>query len=139
MKKDHPLRLCFFTHLPHLDGAEWTLLELIEQLVRDYGADCSVVVPGEGRLSRRLEAAGARVVNTDYAWWCTADGLSKGDMQKRVGIGLANLHREILPAVGQLNPDVITTQTIVIPYGALAAASLREPHIWNIREYGESC
>ena len=131
------MKLCSFAHLPLLGGAERTLLELVEQLIQDYGVDCTVVVPGQGPLVPRLEMAGARVLRTDYEWWCTAEDLSAGDMRRRVGMSLAKLYREIVPLLEQLDPDLICTETIVIPYGALAAASLRKPHIWNIREYGE--
>ncbi len=133
-----PIRLCFFAHLSDLGGAERTLLELVKQLIDDHGADCTVVAPGSGPLILKLEEAGARVLRTEYWWWCTADDLSPLEMQKRVGLGLARIILEILPQLDGLDPDVLCTETIVIPYGALAAAWLRKPHIWNIREYGEA-
>jgi glycosyltransferase involved in cell wall biosynthesis len=51
--------------------------------------------------------------------------------------GFTRLYDQILPAVATFDPDVICTQTIVIPYGALAASELDTPHIWSLREYGE--
>jgi len=36
-----------------------------------------------------------------------------------------------------LDPDVIWSQTMVIPWGAVAAAILGKPHVWYVTEFGE--
>jgi glycosyltransferase involved in cell wall biosynthesis len=36
-----------------------------------------------------------------------------------------------------INPDVIITNTLVIPWGALTALSLNKPHAWYVREFGQ--
>jgi len=136
--KQAPLTMCFFAHLPHLAGAERTLLELVIQLIEDHGVDCTVVVPGDGPLIPRLEAAGAGVLRADYGWWCDVGLVPEAEARRRMDADVASLHEEIIPTVERLDPDVICTQTIVIPYGALAAEELGKPHIWNLREYGEA-
>ena len=136
--KQAPLKLCFFSHLPDLAGAERSLLELVTQLIEDYGARCTVVVPGDGLLIPLLEAAGAGVLRTEYGWWCDAELVPEAEARRRMDESVARLHEQIIPAVKKLDPDVICTQTIVIPYGALAATELSKPHIWNLREHGEA-
>jgi len=136
--KQAPLRICFFSHLPDLGGAERSLLDLVTQLIEDHGAQCTVVVPGDGPLILRLEAAGAQVIRTEYQWWCAAEEVSEGEARSRLSDSFARLREEILPLLEDLEPDVICTQTIVVPYGAWAAAEFGKPHIWNLREYGEA-
>ncbi len=131
------LAVCFFSHSPHLAGAERTLLELVTQLIEDYEARCGVVVPGDGPLIPRLEAAGAEVIRTEYQWWCSTEPVPAAEARMRIDDSIARVHQQVLPAVVRFDPDVICTQTIVIPYGAIVASELVKPHIWCLREYGE--
>ena len=136
--QEKKVKLCVVSHLPFLGGAERSLLDLARLLVQDHDVDCTVVVPGDGPLIPRLEAAGARVIRTEYQWWCAAEEVSKAEARSRLSESFSRLRKEILPVVKDLDVDVICTQTIVIPYGAWAAAELGKPHIWNLREYGEA-
>lgn len=133
-----PLKMCFFSHLPDLAGAERSLLELVTHLIEDHGVRCTVVVPGEGPLIPLLEAAGAGVLRTEYGWWCDVELVPTAEARRRIDGSVVRLQEQIIPAVKKFDPDVICTQTIVIPYGALAAAELGKPHIWNLREHGEA-
>jgi glycosyltransferase involved in cell wall biosynthesis len=133
-----PLRVCFFSHSSDLAGAERTLLELVTQLIEDHGTLCTVVVPGDGPLISRLERSGACVIRTAYSWWCDIEPVPGDEAGRRMAESVARLRDQILPSVEAFGPDVICTQTIVIPYGAMAATALHKPHIWNLREYGEA-
>ena len=42
-----------------------------------------------------------------------------------------------MPALRELDPDVIWTQTMVIPWGATIAAQMAKPHVWYVTELGE--
>jgi glycosyltransferase involved in cell wall biosynthesis len=42
-----------------------------------------------------------------------------------------------IPTLQEIDPDVVYTQTITIPWGASAAALLDKPHYWSICEFGE--
>jgi glycosyltransferase involved in cell wall biosynthesis len=132
-----PLTVCFFSHLPELAGAERTLLELVTELIQDYGVRCGVVVPGDGPLIPRLQAVGAGILRTRYSWWCDLDRVPETEARRRMDESVARLEAKVIPAVAKLDPDVICTQTIVIPWGALVAAKLGKPHIWNLREQGQ--
>jgi glycosyltransferase involved in cell wall biosynthesis len=132
------LKCAFFSHLPHLSGAERSLLSLTGDLVRDHDVDCTIVVPGQGPLNQHLQAAGVRVIGTDYHWWCASDEVREPETRHRLHESFERVREEVLPVIEELDPDLITTQTIAIPYGAWVAAELEKPHIWNLREYGES-
>ena len=136
--QEKKVKLCVVSHLPFLGGAERSLLDLARLLVQDHDVDCTVVVPGDGPLIPRLEAADARVIRSEYHWWCAPEKVPEAEARRRLGTSIARLREEVLPAVQELDPDVICSQTIVIPYGAWLAAELGKPHIWNLREYGEA-
>jgi glycosyltransferase involved in cell wall biosynthesis len=44
---------------------------------------------------------------------------------------------ELLPALEKVNPDVLLTNTMVIPWGAVSAMLTGKPHVWFVREFGE--
>jgi len=43
----------------------------------------------------------------------------------------------MMPILQQIDPDVVYTQTMVVPWGACAAALLDRPHYWSVCEFGE--
>jgi glycosyltransferase involved in cell wall biosynthesis len=91
----------------------------LEALIRDTGASC-VVAP--------------------YAWWCYLPDESGGGaaaLDNALPGSLVSSVRDLVPLVADIDPDVICTQTIVIPWGAAVAAALGKPHIWSVCEYGE--
>ena len=49
----------------------------------------------------------------------------------------ANAIIQRLPLFRDIDPDLVWTQSIVVPWGAVLAALLRKPHIWSIYEWGE--
>jgi|GEM_PF-1919531 len=134
--KPQSLSVLFFSHSAQLAGAERSLLELVEQLIADHGAVCTVVLPSEGPLKTRLEAAGAATLVIDYQWWCDPDLLPPEEARRRLSNSFKNVLSR-LPELGKVNPDVVFTSTLVIPWGAVAASFLGRPHIWSIREFGE--
>lgn len=131
------LRVCFFSHSAMLDGAERSLHELVRQLVADHRARVTVVLPYEGPLRPRLKEVGAETLVCPYRWWFDPT-VSDGEVIRR---RLAEDRRSVLEfasaRLSKSRPDVIVTNTLVIPWGALAAATLETPHVWYIREFGE--
>jgi FkbM family methyltransferase len=138
VRKEAALNLCLFSHSSQLGGAERTLLELVKQLVADHGAVCSVVLSGPGPLGEALEKAGVACLSADYGWWGVLPPEVPGpDAVWRLKPQLQFLLRDVLPAVSEIDPDFLWTQTLVIPWGAVTAALLGKPHVWSVREYGE--
>jgi FkbM family methyltransferase len=137
VRKEAALSLCFFSHSVHCAGAEQSLAELVGELVSDYGAVCSVVMPGYGPLVGVMEKAGAACLAGKYEWWAAKPpGVIGAERVEDLQPQLAALIQELLPALNEVDPDVIWTQTLVIPWGAAAAALLGKPHVWSVCEYG---
>jgi glycosyltransferase involved in cell wall biosynthesis len=132
------LIICFFSHSAQLSGAERSLLELVAELTADHGAVCTVVLPGPGPLAEALREAGAGIVQSSYSGWCLrATERSSADTDLRLRQEAATLVESVLPQLAALDLDVIVTQTLVVPWGAAAAALLGVPHVWSVCEYGD--
>lgn len=97
------------------------------------GYAASVVLPYEGPLVDRLEAAGAKT------WIMDPVVLRKGMLE---GIsGMARFARGISPAVNRLakliradDIDLVHSNTGVVLGGAMAARKCGVPHVWHFRE-----
>jgi FkbM family methyltransferase len=135
VRKKDSLSVCLFTPSAQLDDRGRDLLELTRQLT-DRNAICIVVLPGGGPLRDELDKSGVSTLVVDYRWWCTP-GMPTDDEMKT---GLANSFENILsalPDLNKINPDVILSNTLLIPWGALVGSLLGKPHIWSIHEVGE--
>lgn len=135
--QESALSLCLFSHSAALAGAERSLAELVGQLVEDHGAVCNVVIPGDGPLRSQIETVGAGVITTGYGWWCGDEPIDQVEAHQALGDDLARLLVQTVPQVDAVGPDLVCTNSLVIPFGAIAASLLRLPHIWNAHEYGQ--
>lgn len=135
IKKNRSLNLCFFSHSSFLAGAEHSLLELVGGITATYGTLCTVVLPNEGPLRLKLEELGVAIIVINYVWWCATTLPSIRDVNASMQSSFENLNKQI-SAINGISPDVILSNTLVIPWGALAALDINCPHVWCILEYG---
>lgn len=136
--KKAALSLAFFSHSSQLGGAERSLLQLVDELVSDHGVLCTIVAPGNGPLVEAVEKSGASCLITKYGWWAMPPyQLLRSDNSRGLLQQAQGLLSDVLPELLQVDPDVVWTQSIVIPWGALAASLLAKPHVWSVCEYGE--
>ena len=91
MKKNKSLSICFFSHSAQLGGSERSLLQLVTELIKDYGAICYVILPREGPLKQKLEETGASVFTLDYSWWCDTVPLPQDDIDRKLDRSLRNV------------------------------------------------
>ena len=95
-----------------------------------------MVVPGQGELGRRLETLGAGVIAADYGWWCASEPLTESEVERRLADDLTRFLAYCLPEIEATGAEVICSNSIVSPYGAIAATVLELPHIWFLHEFG---
>lgn len=139
IKKSRSLNVVFFAHSPLLAGAERSLLELINELIADYGVICTVVVPGAGPFASECKKIGASIVLVDgLVLWCEWQaGFERSSLEQRLIAGTKAFFLKIAPLLKAIEPDLIYTQTMTVPWGVIAASLVRKPHVWSICEYGE--
>jgi glycosyltransferase involved in cell wall biosynthesis len=132
------MRILFLSHSADLGGAEITLLEAAQALSPHH--EIHVVLPGDGPLTARLAPVAASVATVPAMWWVTGNSLSRLRRFRLVGrlsLSSVNTVRRLFPIIRRLQPDVVITNTIVIPQGAVAAKLARVPHVWFAHEFGE--
>ncbi len=134
--RETSMSICFMAHSHALAGAERAMADLVTQLIEDHGTVCNVVIPGDGPLRQRIERAGAGVIPADYGWWCSREPKSPDEITKALGDDLVRLLARTVPEVEAIRPDLISSSSIVIPHGAILAATVDKPHVWHLREYG---
>lgn len=136
-RQDRSMSICFFSLSTVLGGAERSLLELVTELIQDHGCICTVVVPAEGALSNALTRTGAACIYAPYRWWCDFVPVSEAEASRQIRDSIAVLFNGPLEIITNINPDIIMTFSMVIPWGALAAGIVGKPHVWHICEYGD--
>jgi orotate phosphoribosyltransferase len=134
LRKERSLHVLFFSHSSYLYGGQRSLLQMIDELIRDYGALCSVVIQSDGPLRPKLEEAGAATIPVKYAWWCGSVLPPQDKLDPLVRDSYLNLLYAIKHVLRGINPDVVATNTVYIPWGAIAASFMGKPHVWFVRE-----
>ena len=128
------MKVVLVSHSANIGGAELVLLELAKGLA-SRGTSVDVILPGRGSLGQPLEAAGARTWRLLYEWWVSPTWSWEAGMRRAyhnmVGV------RSTLSLLKRLAPDVVVSNTLTIPAGAIAAKILRIPHVWYLHEFGE--
>ena len=139
VKKSEALSVVFFAHSAGLAGAERSLLELVDELIVDFGVVCTVVIPGDGPLVSAFDQVGAAiVVNNKFLQWSgSLTSESSERTSEQLIDGSRTLCSEFLSSIRNQNPDLIFTQTMTIPWGTATAALLGKHHIWSVCEFGE--
>jgi len=130
------VNVLIFSHTSQLGGAERSLLQLIRELTLDYETKCTVVLPNHGPLCKFLEDVGSSNIIGPLNWWCTVGDLPVPDEVSRQYNESSNWLKYSIPSFKTINLDVVLTNTLVIPWGAITALSLSLPHIWMVNEFG---
>lgn len=134
------MRVLFVSHSAGAAGAELSLVEAVRALCA-ASVDVHVLLPREGPLAERLAPHTQDVVVAaePWPWWVT--GFTTGT-RARARARLSQLvHsgdpvRAIRGTIRRLQPDVVVTNTLSFPHGAVAAALERVPHVWWVHEFG---
>jgi glycosyltransferase involved in cell wall biosynthesis len=125
------LRVLFVSHSAGLAGAEHSLLRLLDGLDRRLISPV-VLLSGHGDLEDALRRRGTPILRAHYAWWVSRRN-HPFLFTLRMAWNLAHLPRLAL-AVARLKPDLVYTNSIVVPQGAFVARLLSVPHVWHVRE-----
>ena len=129
------MRIVFLSHSARLGGAELALCELVDGLTRTGAAEAEVLLPRGGPLAEELGRAGARVGVRRSQGWATL---------RRSRLALPAMAALDVPSVALLaarlmrsRPDVVVTNSLTNPCGALAARLAGVRHLWLVNEFGD--
>ncbi len=133
--KTKSLSVSFVAHDANLAGAERVLEDLLASL-QGKGVLCHVVFPHSGPLEHRLRERGMNIDIVPFSWWAFTQTPKAHDLYNAFKQNYIQT-QAITSLVRKYNSHMIFTNTMVIPWGAFAAATLALPHIWLIHEFGD--
>ena len=126
------MKTLWISHSPALEGAELVLLEAVTGL-QTRGVEVQVVVPGDGRLVEALRESSVATSIIPLERWTRGSRLPRG----RGAAWRRNL-QETVPRLRRLlgaeKPDVVVTNTLTAPAGALATRGTGVAHVWYVHE-----
>lgn len=127
------MKVLWFAPSGRPGGSELCLVEGVRAL-GDRGWTSSVVLPEAGPLAEMLEAAGARTRVSRFSWWVGKPGPLAGRAKRAAG----HLLRwpRLSGVVREEAPDVVVSNSLAFPGGALAARAAGVPHAWFVHEFG---
>jgi glycosyltransferase involved in cell wall biosynthesis len=128
------IKILLLSHGSTLEGAERSLLEAVQALV-NLGEDVHVVVPSAGLLVQKLRDANATIHFLATPWWVQEFRGQSNIIERLYEYVKAVL--KLVKILRKVKPDIVITNTIVIPCGAIASWLVGVPHIWYIREFLE--
>ncbi len=130
-------RVAVLCVLSGMGGAEFSLLELVRHLRGAY--EFHLIVPGEGPLKERAEAAGARVWILDWPEALAGAGETAG----RPGVGrllrsavcLPAFTRKLSKLLDEIRPEAFITNAVKAHViGALVRKRKDVPLVWYMRD-----
>ena len=133
IKRDY-MHVVFLAHYSFLYGANRSLLNLIEGLER-YNVKAHVIAPEKGDLTKHLRTHQIPVVTYPYKFW-TSNPRRHRSAMKRLYQNTC-LIRPLIQQLRSWKIDLIHTNSLVLPIGAIASKLLDLPHVWHLREFGD--
>ena len=119
-------------------GAELAMLEAVACLT-ERQVEVVGILPADGPLRPLLVGSGASVYVQPNAWWATPGGLSRQRLARQAARSAARNFVALRPMsrlLRRIAPDVVVTNTLTVPLGALAARRVGLPHVWYRHEFG---
>lgn len=125
------MHVLFASHSAQLFGAERSLLALVHEAT-PRGHRVTVVTPEDGPLCDGLRGAGAEVVVLPTRLWMGRRfNLAVGSVRLLQAAASVPRYRR---CIARLRPDVVVTNSAVVPAAAVAARLTGVPHVWVVRE-----
>ena len=133
--KKKPIKICFISHSSAMDGAERSLLILLENIDRKYFTPV-VVLPRSGPLKEKIQHLSIKIYKVKIPWWIN---YRKNNLLSFLKFGYSIIQEAMaLPKLYKIvkkeKIDMIYTNTIVNFSGAIIAFITKKPHVWHIRE-----
>jgi glycosyltransferase involved in cell wall biosynthesis len=124
-------------HGSGLNGAERCLHESASALKR-LGHRVHILLPNRGPLEAMLRDAGVEAIHIrSLPWWIdTGKRLTLSQKLKRA-LKIAASVASVFSLARKIRADIVVSNTIAMPSGALAASFARKPHVWYVHELGE--
>ncbi len=119
-----------------MNGAEKSLLTLMQGINESGRLQAVLLAPEKGPLVVHARSMGIKTYIVPYVFWTGKRGRWVVKRLVRLVVNLVTLPAVLL-TLKRIDPDLVYTNSLVVPSGALAARILKIPHIWHAREFVE--
>lgn len=126
------MRIVWISHTANWEGAEQSLAEAVQGLSKKQ-IDLHVIVPWQGKLVSVLEEIGVTVHVIYHPWWVNELKHGLHPIKRLFQYVKATL--KLIQLLKHIKPQLVVTNTLVIPCGAFASKLLGITHVWYIREF----
>lgn len=132
-------RILIISHSSELGGAERSMLDLFDAWKKEH-KDLSLhfIVKGPVKeMGAELKRRGWDYTPVVYSAWSRRVPLDRAEDIFRNAIYDTKAVFAVEKVIKKFRPDVVMTNTLVAPWGAMAAQLQKIPHVWFVREYGD--
>lgn len=129
------MRILWLSHIGELGGATLALAEAVSALV-GLGHEVDVVLPEEGRLRANLTGAQSILIHHSNPWIAKVSP-PFADRVRHLAFNCGRAVPALASRVASRAPDVVVTNTLASPVGALLARRMGKPHVWYLHEFGD--
>lgn len=130
------LKVLFINHTARMAGAERILLELLKEF-KKYNVKSRVILPFKESFDRELDKIHIPYKIISYTWWAGRENHTESELD-RLLLNNVRSTMEIVDEIQLFKPDIVYTNTLVIPWGAIASTLTNTKHVWAIHEFGEA-
>jgi len=130
------MTVCFVTHYGDLYGANRSMLDLCDGLLKKGNNQISIIGPKEGDIIAACEKREIEYVKNK----CVLEYYNKKySFLRGVGKFILSLFNAVLLycSMRKKGIDVVHSNSSAVFLGAYLSFLLRKPHVWHIREFGD--
>lgn len=127
------MKILWVSHSGGTHGAERTILEALPGL-KARGIEVRLVLPSDRPPASVWGSVGVPVERIDLRWWMRSGSWNAREAVswlRRAPVAISLLVR----LIRSFGPDLVVSNSIVIPQGAIAAQLTGTPHVWAVQEH----
>lgn len=130
------MKILLVSHSQKIGGAEKCLFELATGLINKKN-QVYVVLPSKNENYHLFDEIGCEIIIKSYPWWVSHES-DKFTLYLKFRKLLSYIKGTFLflKIIYKLNPEIIISNTICVPFGAIVSKILNKKHFWFIHELG---
>ena len=130
------MKILCISHGSTLNGAERSFVEMLEALSL-FNHELYAIFPYEGPIIEKCKNFLIDYTIQRQLWWIDRGVTLSVNKKLRLLKGLIYDIKDTNSIIKKYDPDIVITNTSVIPCGALSSKLMSKPHIWYLRELGK--
>lgn len=131
------MNILLVSHSSEIGGAELAIINTLKFWTTKHDVKPHFILPARGKLLNLIKENGWEYSVVSYGVWAWPVVPKKSEDVYRERVRNLLSVRKILSIIKEQKPEFVLTNTVVSPWGALAAGMVGVPHVWYVHEYGD--